>query len=91
MPTRDDLCEWVIEALRANNGRARIVTICRHIWENHEKELRRSGDLFYTWQYDMRWAGQKLRDNGTMAPAYNNRGAAWELRDNRPTRRYTRR
>ena len=53
MPTRDDLCEWVIEALRAHNGRARIVAICKHIWEHHERELKRSGDLFYTWQYDM--------------------------------------
>ena len=80
MVTREDLCDWVVEALRAHNGRAHIVPICKYIWEHHEQELRKSGDLFYTWQYDVRWAGQKLRNNGTMMPAYNNKSAPWELK-----------
>jgi hypothetical protein len=80
MATRDDLCDWVIEALKANGGRARIVEICTHIWEHHESDLRKSGDLFYTWQYDVRWAGQKLRDDGTLMPANGNRSAPWVLK-----------
>ena len=82
MATRDDLCDWVIEALKANGGRAKIVQVCKYIWEHYEKELRNSGDLFYTWQYDMRWAGQKLRNNGILKPAHGNRSAPWELSAN---------
>ncbi len=80
MATKDDLCDWVVEALRAFNGSAKIVQICKYIWEHHEHDLRKSGDLFYIWQYEMRWAGQKLRNNGTLKPAYNNRNAPWELK-----------
>ncbi len=80
MATRDDLCDWVIEALKANGGRARIVEICKHIWEHHESDLRKSGDLFYTSQYDVRWAGQKLRDDGALMPAYGNRSGPWALK-----------
>lgn len=80
MATRDDLCDWVVEALRAKGKRARIVEVCKYIWQHHEKELRKSGDLFFTWQYDVRWAGQKLRDNGTLVPVNGRRGAPWELK-----------
>jgi len=31
MATRDDLCDWVVDALKAHNGRARIVDICKYI------------------------------------------------------------
>ena len=80
MANREDLCEWVIQALRENGGRAHIVPICKFIWKNHENELRQSGDLFYTWQYDVRWAGQILRNKGILMPANNNRTAPWQLK-----------
>jgi len=76
---KDDLCELIVKALKTKGGKARIVDICKYIWENHEIELRRSGDLFFTWQYDMRWAGQKLRNQGVLAPASSSRNAPWEL------------
>lgn len=41
MATREDLQEWVIEALRALGGKARIVQICKHIWDHHESDLGR--------------------------------------------------
>jgi len=31
-----------------------IVEISRAVWDRHEDDLRESGDLFYTWQYDLR-------------------------------------
>ena len=62
----NDLCIWIVEALEANKGAARIPEIAKHIWENHEDHLKDSGDLFYTWQYDMRWAGKKLVDQGRL-------------------------
>jgi hypothetical protein len=64
MATRSDLKDWTVEALAALGGSARIADICKHIWNNHESELRQSGDLFYTWQYEMRWAGQILQKEG---------------------------
>ena len=64
--TRVELPDLVIEALKALGGKARIVPICKYIWENHQEALSNSGDLFYTWQYDVRWAGQQLRDSGIL-------------------------
>ena len=66
MASREDLIDWVYKAVQANGGRTKLVNVSRHIWENHEPELRKSGDLFYKWQYEMRWAAQRLRDTGRM-------------------------
>lgn len=66
MSTEIALEDFVIEALRALGGEARIVQIAKHIWDNHEGELRSSGDLFYTWQYMMRWSGKRLVDKGVI-------------------------
>ena len=63
MATRDDLKAWVIDALR-DLGASPVPRIAEHIWKHHESELRSSGDLFYTWQYAMRWAGQILQTEG---------------------------
>ena len=79
MSKREDLKTWVIDALRAHGNSATIVEVCQHIWEHHEMELKSSGDLFYTWQYDMRWAGQELRNNGTLRPVHGSRFRLWEL------------
>ncbi len=49
MAKRDNLCDWVLEAFKANGGRARSVEICKDIWEHHEGDLRKAGDVFYTW------------------------------------------
>lgn len=79
MATRADLADWVFEAVRAHGGRATIVEVASHIWENHEDELRRSGDLFFTWQYDIRWAAQRLRDSGKFRSAHQAQRRVWEL------------
>ena len=65
MATRADLKVWVEDALR-DLGPALVPEIARHIWQNHEAELRASGNLFYTWQYAMRWEGQKLQQEGKL-------------------------
>lgn len=50
------------------------------VWRRHELDLRNSGSLFYTWQYDIRWAAQKLRDTGRLKPIAQRRpGVPWEL------------
>ena len=66
---RADLPDIVLEALQALGGRGTIVQICKHIWEKYESELHKSGDLFYRWQYDMRWAGLQLRKAGKLVAA----------------------
>jgi hypothetical protein len=66
MVTRDKLKVWVLDALKIHGGTARVPDIAKYIWDNHETELRKSGDLFYTWQYAMRWAGQILQKEGKL-------------------------
>ena len=52
----------VEQSLRRLGGEGTIVEVAKDIWTNHKDDLEKSGDLFFTWQYDMRWACQKLRD-----------------------------
>jgi hypothetical protein len=54
-----------------------VPDIAKHIWDNHEVELRSSGDLFYTWHYAMRWEGQKLQHEGKLTK--KGKGGRWEL------------
>ena len=77
MAIRDELKGWVVEALSRAGGSAQLVDIAKDIWQHHEGELRRSGDLFFTWQYDMRWAGTRLREEGLLES--NDRGQPWTL------------
>ena len=79
MATKYDLQQWVEDALRSLGGSGTVVEVAREIWSEHEEELRESGDLFYTWQYDMRWAAQALRDTGRAKAAASTRRGKWEL------------
>jgi hypothetical protein len=79
MATKYDLQQWVEEALMSLGGSGTLVEVAREIWLRHESDLRSSGDLFYTWQYDMRWAAQALRDTGRARPASATRRGRWEL------------
>lgn len=73
MADKSNLKQWVYEAVLANGGRSSIVEVAMYIWDNHEQELRQSGNLFYTWQYDMRWAATMLRRDGKF-------GEGWEVK-----------
>lgn len=79
MATKHDLADWTVQALRSMGGRARLVDVCKHIWQHHEARLRESGDLFYTWQYDVRWAADELRRTKKMKPATVSPRGIWEL------------
>lgn len=61
--SRDSLRRWVLEALLELRS-AHVPKVAKHIWDNHKTELEDSGDLFYTWQYAMRWEAQKLQHEG---------------------------
>jgi hypothetical protein len=55
---------WIIDGLRANGGRVHFIEVAKHIWKHHRKEIEASGDFFYKWQYELRWAANQLvRDN----------------------------
>ena len=79
MARRDDLQEWVVASLKAHKGSATITQSAKFIWEHYEQDLRRSGDLFFTWQYDMRWACTKLREKNVVAPHHSGSPGLWRL------------
>ncbi len=75
----EDLVPMVIEALKDNGGSAKIIEISKYIWDNYEDELRISGDLFYRWQYILRWTGTKLRNEGVLLSASDSPNGLWVL------------
>ena len=76
---REDLKSCVVEALNAQGGKGTIVDVARKIWQRHEAELRLSGDLFFTWQYDIRWAKKQLRDEGRLKIGQIGNKSLWIL------------
>ena len=79
MTTKHDVTDWVVGALKELGGRGSLIEVARQIWKSHEPELRSSGDLFFTWQYDMRWSANVLRRKGTMKSAEVSPSGIWEL------------
>jgi len=75
--TKQKLSEIIIECLKKNNGKATILEVSKYIWDNYEKDLRESGRIFYTWQYDMRWEATKLRKKKILKN--NEKDKSWEL------------
>jgi hypothetical protein len=62
---RYDLENWVLASVMSR-GQASVVEVAKDIWKEHRAELESSGDLFFTWQYDMRWAADRLRKAGKL-------------------------
>jgi hypothetical protein len=79
MLTKEDLPDLILEALKAKNRSASLIEVCKFIWKNHHRHLETSGDLFFTWQYDIRWAANKLRRTGKMKAAELSQKGIWEL------------
>ncbi|MDR6119727.1 hypothetical protein QE370_002911 [Aeromicrobium sp. SORGH_AS981] len=79
MATRADLPQYVIEALDVLGGRGTVLDVSKVVWARHEDDLRSSGDLFYTWQYDLRWAAQKLRNTGILEKVDGDRSGVWTI------------
>ena len=68
-----------MEAIGSLGGGGTVVEVTREVWRRHEKDLREAGDLFYTWQYDIRWAAQALRDDGKLMAAKQAPRGVWAL------------
>lgn len=77
MMTRNKLSEIIVDCLKRNNGKATLLEVSKYIWNNYENELRESGRMFYTWQYDLRWEATKLRKRKVIRNSEDN--AFWEL------------
>ncbi len=75
---RSDLKDAVLAAVRALGGRAHLIQIAKYIWDNHKNELEAS-PLLYTWQYDMRWAATRLRQEKVLKSAESSDKGIWEL------------
>ncbi|SVE05506.1 uncharacterized protein METZ01_LOCUS458360 [marine metagenome] len=69
----------VVAALEYHGGTARMIEVAEFIWTNNEKELRSSGDLFFRWQYVMRWSATTLRKDGVMLDAADCERGTWAL------------
>ncbi len=79
MANRDDLQDWVANALVELGGSGSIVEVAKVLWRDYESALKSSGDMFYTWQYDMRWAATKLREKQIILPAESSPRGVWKL------------
>jgi hypothetical protein len=79
MARKEDLQGWVVDALKHLGGNGTIVQVSKYVWDHHEKELKDSGNLFYTWQYDLRWAANRLRRKKKIRPAEDSPRGVWEL------------
>lgn len=76
MASREDLKSWVLQPL-VDLKSAYVPVVAKHVWDNHERDLRASGDLFYTWQYAMRWEAQKLQHEGKIKKV--GKSGLWEI------------
>jgi hypothetical protein len=56
----------VLEAVHGRGGEASVLEVAKDIWTARARDLEASGDLFFTWQYDMRWAADRLRKAGKL-------------------------
>ncbi|HIC8823640.1 TPA: hypothetical protein ACW719_003534 [Klebsiella aerogenes] len=79
MVTREDMKQWIILCLQEGNGSAWPREVSKYVWDNYESELKASGDVLYTWQYDIRWAAQQLRYDGILKSVNRRRDLPWEL------------
>lgn len=69
MQGRELMKEWVQETLQDLGGSASILEVCKGVWKRHQKEIQGTEDLFYQWQYEIRWAGTLLRREGVIRSA----------------------
>ncbi|EGR2565404.1 hypothetical protein DXI19_08260 [Vibrio parahaemolyticus] len=79
MVTRESMKSWIVECLELGGGAGWPKEVAKYVWESYESDLRSSGDMLYTWQYDLRWAAQQLRNSGVLKPVYRRTDLPWEL------------
>ena len=48
------------------DGNGYILDISKKFWIKYKDNITPNNNLFYTWQYDIRWAATELRKNNIM-------------------------
>ncbi len=76
---RYELPDILYTSLKVMGGRATIIETCKYICGQYENELKKSGDLFYSWQYDIRRAATELRKTGRMKSGKISPKGIWEI------------
>lgn len=77
--TRTSMTTWVEEALHDHGGSSTLLDVCKHVWQHHGSDIQSAGDLFYKWQYEVRWAADILRKEGVLRPANQTPRGVWQL------------
>lgn len=77
--TRYDLPDILYASVKAMGGQTNIIDVCKYVWEHYQTDLENSGELFYSWQYDIRWAATELRKIGRMKAAEISPRGIWEI------------
>lgn len=78
---KNELKDYLIKTLFELGGSGTVLSVSKKFWELYHEELEKSGDLFYTWQYDIRWAASELRKQGQIKDAKESQKSKWELTD----------
>jgi len=69
---REDLPDILYNIIKSfPNGSATMQQIFRRFWNLYKKKLNEADDIFYTWNYEIRWAATELRKQGRMKPAHS--------------------
>ena len=76
----DSLKGWIVSALQHYMGQAHHIDVAKWIWQNKRDELYEMGDMFYIWQYKIRWAATSLRQDKVLLPADECASGTWALR-----------
>lgn len=67
--TRTDLPNILYQIIDELGGRAKMMDIFKSFWAKYKNVLNEDEDIFYTWNYDIRWAATQLRKEKRMKPA----------------------
>ncbi|MCL8252847.1 hypothetical protein AERO_15775 [Aeromicrobium fastidiosum] len=68
---------WIVEALTASGGSATPLQVSRHVWAHRRAELEGAGDLFHSWQLDLREAAAGMATSGLLSTVDD----AWVVAD----------
>lgn len=77
--TRYDLPDILYASVKSMGGQTNIIDVCKYVWVHYQADLENSGELFYSWQYDIRWAATELRKTGKMKAAEFSPRGIWEV------------
>ena len=75
---KKDLPKILYSILTDLGGSANMLTVFKEFYRVYGPQIKEDNPLFYTWNYDIRWAATTLRKQGIMAPAKKNENSHGE-------------